>query len=137
MLPASLLTQLTSSNWKERLAACEEFQKVRTYYIQYCNVNSYILYVHIYFVQLLEGMEPAKIQSLLFVKVLGFLKPGWKDSNFQVMKAKFSLVSIMVTTSTVFGKRSTAYVLPVVVDKLGDIKVCVYLIIVKYLCGLR
>ena len=70
-------------------------------------------------------MEPAKIQSLLFVKVLGFLKPGWKDSNFQVMKAKFSLVSTMVTTATVFGKRSTAYVLSVVVDKLADIKVCI------------
>lgn len=70
-------------------------------------------------------MEPANIQSLLFVKVLG-LKPGWKDSNFQVMKAKFSLVSIMVTTSTVFGKRSTACVLPVIVDKLADIKVRMY-----------
>lgn len=80
------------------------------------------------FVQLLEGMEPAKIQSLLFVKVLG-LKPGWKDSNFQVMKAKFSLVSIMVSTSTVFGKRSTACVLPVIVDKLADIKVCIVLIV--------
>ena len=74
-------------------------------------------------VQLLEGMEPANIQSLLFVKVLG-LKPGWKDSNFQVMKAKFSLVSVMVTTSKVFGKRSTANVLSVIVDKLADIKVC-------------
>ena len=86
-------------------------------------VHMYI-YIFMYFVQLLEGMEPSKIQSLLFVKVLG-LKPGWKDSNFQVMKAKFSLVSIMVTTSAVFGKRSTAFVLPVIVDKLADIKVCV------------
>ena len=78
--------------------------------------------------QLLEGMEPASMQSLLFVKVLG-LKPGWKDSNFQVMKAKFSLVSIMVTTSKVFGKRSTANVLPVIVDKLADIKVCSVILI--------
>lgn len=86
------------------------------------------MHVIFVFVQLLEGMEPAKIQSLLFVKVLG-LKPGWKDSNFQVMKAKFSLVSIMVSTSTVFGKRSTACVLPVIVDKLADIKVCIVLIV--------
>lgn len=28
VLPSSLLTQLANSNWKERLAACEEFQKV-------------------------------------------------------------------------------------------------------------
>ena len=72
--------------------------------------------------QLVEAMEPAKMQSLLFIKVLG-LKPGWKDSNFQVMKAKFGFVSLLVSTSSVFGKRSTACVLPVIVDKLADVKV--------------
>ncbi|XP_065911273.1 cytoskeleton-associated protein 5-like isoform X2 [Dysidea avara] len=98
VLPSSLIAKLANSNWKERLAGCEEFQK------------------------LVEAMEPAKMQSLLFIKVLG-LKPGWKDSNFQVMKAKFGLVSVLVTTSSVFGKRSTACVLPVIVDKLADVKV--------------
>ena len=50
-------------------------------------------------------------------------KPGWKDSNFQVMNAKFDIVGTLATKAAVFGKRSTGCVLPALVEKLGDIKV--------------
>ena len=62
------------------------------------------------------------MQSLLFCKVLA-KKPGWKDSNFQVMNAKFDIVATLASKAAVFGKRSTACILPALVEKLGDIKV--------------
>ena len=70
----------------------------------------------------MEGLSPEEIQSHLFVKVLA-KKPGWKDSNFQVMKAKFSVVAVMAEKAKIFGKRSTACVLPGLVEKFADIKV--------------
>ena len=62
------------------------------------------------------------MQSHLFVKVLA-KKPGWKDSNFQVMKAKFAVVASLAEKANVFGKRSTACVLPGLVEKVADVKV--------------
>ena len=62
------------------------------------------------------------MQSLLFVKVLA-KKPGYKDSNFQVMKAKFAIVATLAERAKIFGKRSTACVLPSLVEKLADVKV--------------
>ena len=73
-------------------------------------------------VQFLEGLAPAEMQSLLFCKVLA-KKPGWKDSNFQVMNAKFEIVATLASKAAIFGKKSTACVLPALVEKLGDIKV--------------
>ena len=64
------------------------------------------------------------MQSLLFCKVLA-RKPGWKDSNFQVMNAKFAIVATLAGKAAVFGKKSTAFVLPALVEKFADIKVCV------------
>lgn len=48
-----------NTNWKERLAGHEQMK------------------------EMVEGLSPSDMQSLLFVKVLA-RKPGWKDSNFQV-----------------------------------------------------
>lgn len=62
------------------------------------------------------------MQSLLYCKVLG-RKPGWKDSNFQVMNAKFGVVAVLAEKAKVFGKKSVSCVMPSLVEKLGDIKV--------------
>ena len=62
------------------------------------------------------------MQSLLYCKVLA-RKPGWKDSNFQVMNAKFGVVGVLAEKAKVFGKKSTASVMTPLVEKLGDIKV--------------
>ncbi len=72
--------------------------------------------------QFVTGLPADEMQSLLFVKVLG-KKPGWKDSNFQVMKAKFVVVATLAEKAAVFGKKSTASVLSSLVEKLADIKV--------------
>ena len=50
-------------------------------------------------------------------------KPGWKDSNFQVMNGKFSVVALLAEKAKVFGRKSMACVMPGLVEKLGDIKV--------------
>lgn len=70
----------------------------------------------------MEGQAPAEMQSLLCCKILA-RKPGWKDSNFQVMNAKFMVVSVLAEKAKVFGKKSVACVMPALVEKLGDIKV--------------
>lgn len=62
------------------------------------------------------------MQCLLCCKVLG-RKPGWKDSNFQVMSTKFTVVGVLAEKAKVFGRKSVACVMPPLVDKLGDIKV--------------
>ncbi len=72
--------------------------------------------------QLVEGLPPSEMQSLLFCKVLA-RKPGWKDSNFQVMNAKFAVVATLVEKAKVFGKKSTTCVLSALVDKFADMKV--------------
>lgn len=72
--------------------------------------------------QFVEGLSPADMQSLLICKVLA-RKPGWKDSNFQVMKAKFDVVATLIQKASVFGKKSTTCVLTALVEKFADIKV--------------
>ncbi len=72
--------------------------------------------------QFVEGLSPSEMQSLLFCKVLA-RKPGWKDSNFQVMNAKFAVVATLVEKAKVFGKKSTTCVLSALVDKFADMKV--------------
>ena len=72
--------------------------------------------------QFIEAMSPSDMKSLLFVKVLE-KKPGWKDSNFQVMKAKLSIVGVLAAKATVFGRKSALCALPAVVEKLSDVKV--------------
>ena len=67
-------------------------------------------------------MAPSDMKSLLFVKLLE-KKPGWKDSNFQVMKAKLSIVALLVAKATAFGRKSALCALPAVVEKLSDVKV--------------
>jgi cytoskeleton-associated protein 5 len=99
LVPGKVLSGLLSTNWKDRLAACEEFK------------------------QALLAMSSTEIHSLVFVHTLAGKKPGWKDSNFQVMKARFDLVAYIAQNAAVFGKRSTACVLPGLVDKLADIKI--------------
>lgn len=59
VLPAGMLDQLADPKWKDRLVAHESFK------------------------EFVEGLPGDQMQSLLFIKVLA-LKPGWKDSNFQV-----------------------------------------------------
>ncbi|KAF7653352.1 hypothetical protein LDENG_00084060 [Lucifuga dentata] len=96
VLPASCLQQLDSANWKERLASMEEFQKA------------------------VEVMDKAEMPCQALVRMLA-KKPGWKETNFQVMQMKLHIVALIAQRGQ-FSKTSASVVLDGLVDKVGDIK---------------
>ncbi|XP_055365710.1 cytoskeleton-associated protein 5 isoform X1 [Betta splendens] len=96
VLPASCLQQLDSANWKERLASMEEFQKA------------------------VETMDKAEMPCQALVRMLA-KKPGWKETNFQVMQMKLHIVALIAQRGQ-FSKTSAFMVLDGLVDKIGDIK---------------
>ncbi|XP_048112966.1 cytoskeleton-associated protein 5 isoform X1 [Alosa alosa] len=96
VLPASCMQQLDSGNWKERLASMEEFQKA------------------------VEQMDRSEMPCQALVRMLA-KKPGWKETNFQVMQMKLHIVGL-IAQKGVFSKTSALVVLDGLVDKIGDVK---------------
>ncbi|XP_076879237.1 cytoskeleton-associated protein 5-A-like isoform X2 [Brachyhypopomus gauderio] len=96
VLPASCMQMLDSANWKERLAAMEEFQKA------------------------VEQMDIGEIPCQALVRLLA-KKPGWKETNFQVMQLKLQVVAAVAQRGS-FSKTSALAVLDAVVEKTGDVK---------------
>ncbi|KAK5868077.1 hypothetical protein PBY51_012522 [Eleginops maclovinus] len=96
VLPASCMQQLDSANWKERLACMEEFQKA------------------------VETMDKADMPCQALVRMLA-KKPGWKETNFQVMQMKLHIVALIAQRGQ-FSKTSASVVLDGLVDKVGDVK---------------
>ncbi|XP_009997850.1 PREDICTED: cytoskeleton-associated protein 5 isoform X3 [Chaetura pelagica] len=96
VLPASCIQQLHSGNWKERLACMEEFQKA------------------------VELMERSEMPCQALVRMLA-KKPGWKETNFQVMQMKLHIVALIAQKGN-FSKTSAQVVLDGLVDKVGDVK---------------
>lgn len=96
LLPGDTLTNLFSANWKERLAAMENFTKV------ICSTS--------------KDDIPAQVCVRTLCK-----KPGLKDTNFQVLKLKFELVAHLTRNSR-FSKRSAEFCIVDVIDKVGDVK---------------
>ncbi|XP_026220728.1 cytoskeleton-associated protein 5 isoform X3 [Anabas testudineus] len=96
VLPASCLQQLDSANWKERLASMEEFQRA------------------------VETMDKAVMPCQALVRMLA-KKPGWKETNFQVMQMKLHIVALIAQRGQ-FSKTSASMVLDGLVDKIGDVK---------------
>lgn len=96
VLPASCLQQLDSANWKERLASMEEFQRA------------------------VETMDATSMPCQALVKMLA-KKPGWKETNFQVMQMKLHIVALIGQRGQ-FSKTSALVVLDGLVDKVGDVK---------------
>nr|XP_058951305.1 cytoskeleton-associated protein 5-like isoform X2 [Pocillopora verrucosa] len=97
LISEAVLNQLVHANWKERLAGIEALT------------------------ELIKGMDPKKTSSQVLIRVLA-KKPGWKDTNFQVLKAKFALCQYVAQNIKSFSKRSAFYALDGLVDKIGDIK---------------
>uniref|UniRef100_A0A3Q2ZJT4 Cytoskeleton associated protein 5 n=1 Tax=Kryptolebias marmoratus TaxID=37003 RepID=A0A3Q2ZJT4_KRYMA len=96
VLPASCLQQLDSANWKERLASMEEFQRA------------------------VETMDKAVMPCQALVRMLA-KKPGWKETNFQVMQMKLHIAALVAQRGQ-FSKTSASVVLDGLVDKIGDVK---------------
>ncbi|KAL7862680.1 hypothetical protein SRHO_G00116640 [Serrasalmus rhombeus] len=96
VLPASCMQLLDSANWKERLASMEEFQRA------------------------VEQMDRSQMPCQALVRMLA-KKPGWKETNFQVMQMKLHIVGLIAQKGS-FSKTSALVVLDGLVDKIGDIK---------------
>ncbi|XP_071956177.1 cytoskeleton-associated protein 5-A-like isoform X2 [Antedon mediterranea] len=95
-LPASMLQQLAHANWKERLAGMEELTTK------------------------IHNMEKKDIDCQLYVRLTA-KKPGYKDANFQVLKAKFALIGILAEKGK-FSRTSAGVCIGGIVEKIGDIK---------------
>ncbi|KAM8815141.1 cytoskeleton-associated protein 5 isoform 2-T3 [Rhynchonycteris naso] len=96
VLPATCIQLLDSSNWKERLACMEDFQKA------------------------VELMDRTEMPCQALVRMLA-KKPGWKETNFQVMQMKLHVVALIAQKGN-FSKTSAQIVLDGLVDKIGDVK---------------
>uniref|UniRef100_A0A4X2KWP8 Cytoskeleton-associated protein 5 n=1 Tax=Vombatus ursinus TaxID=29139 RepID=A0A4X2KWP8_VOMUR len=96
VLPPTCLQLLDSGNWKERLACMEEFQKA------------------------VELMDRTEMPCQALVRMLA-KKPGWKETNFQVMQMKLHIVALVAQKGN-FSKTSAQVVLDGLVDKIGDVK---------------
>ncbi|XP_014225605.1 protein mini spindles isoform X1 [Trichogramma pretiosum] len=94
MLPKEILSGLVDSNWKNRLAAVEQ------------------LTTHV------KQMDDVPTQ--IIVRVLG-KKPGFKDTNFQVLKLRIELVK-MLAENYKFTSTVCEYCLTDITEKLGDVK---------------
>jgi cytoskeleton-associated protein 5 len=94
-IPENIYTELGQAQWKARLAAIESF----------CQ-----------HVEREEVTEPE-----IVIRALS-KKPGWKEMNFQVMGKLFLAIQLMAANSAKFNKACGALVIPVMVEKLGDIK---------------
>ncbi|CAB1318242.1 unnamed protein product [Coregonus sp. 'balchen'] len=86
------LSMLDSSNWKERLASMEEFYKVA------------------------EQMDISEMPCQALVRLLA-KKPGWKETNFQVMQLKLQVVAVVAQRGR-FSKTSASVVLDALVEKV-------------------
>ncbi|XP_052581256.1 cytoskeleton-associated protein 5 isoform X2 [Peromyscus californicus insignis] len=96
VLPPTCIQLLDSSNWKERLACMEEFQKA------------------------VELMDRTEMPCQALVRMLA-KKPGWKETNFQVMQMKLHIVALIAQKGN-FSKTCAQVVLDGLVDKIGDVK---------------
>ncbi|XP_028404850.1 cytoskeleton-associated protein 5-like isoform X2 [Dendronephthya gigantea] len=97
LIPANIREQLASTNWKERLAGTEALT------------------------QFVNDLDPKTLPSQVLIRTMA-KKPGWKESNFQVLKNKFNLCAVIATLSASFSKRSAFYAISGLVEKIGDIK---------------
>ncbi|KAG8012323.1 Cytoskeleton-associated protein 5, partial [Nibea albiflora] len=67
-----------------------------------------------------ETMDKAVMPCQALVRMLA-KKPGWKETNFQVMQMKLHIVALIAERGQ-FSKTSASVVLDGLVDKVGDVK---------------
>uniref|UniRef100_A0A3B3YNC3 TOG domain-containing protein n=1 Tax=Poecilia mexicana TaxID=48701 RepID=A0A3B3YNC3_9TELE len=70
--------------------------------------------------QAVETMDKAAMPCQALVRMLA-KKPGWKETNFQVMQMKLHIVALVAQRGQ-FSKTSASVVLDGLVDKIGDVK---------------
>ncbi|KAG1678360.1 Cytoskeleton-associated protein 5 [Nymphon striatum] len=97
LLSADVLSGLYDSNWKERLSAMQTFSET---------------------IRCTEG-EQLPIQALIIILSQ---KPGFKDTNFQVLNLKFLALSEIAKKASMFSQTSANCCILAIIDKIGDVK---------------
>ncbi|XP_034937769.1 protein mini spindles isoform X2 [Chelonus insularis] len=95
-LSAEILSGLVDSNWKSRLAAVEQL------------------------LDTIKQMNSNDVCTQVLVRVLG-KKPGFKDTNFQVLKQRLEIVKMLAENYS-FSVTTSSYCIMDIVEKLGDSK---------------
>ncbi|XP_011314716.1 cytoskeleton-associated protein 5 isoform X2 [Fopius arisanus] len=95
-LPPEILSGLVDANWKTRLQAVEQLS------------------------DFIKQKEPVEIPTQVIVRTLG-KKPGFKDTNFQVLKQRLEVVKILAEGYT-FSVTTSGYCIMDITEKLGDAK---------------
>ncbi|KAJ3162133.1 Microtubule-associated protein, microtubule dynamics during spindle orientation [Geranomyces michiganensis] len=89
---------LSESAWKTRLAAAQAL------------------------LETLQAMPKDTLECEAIVRALSN-KPGWKESNFQVMSAMMSIFQYLAKEIPQFSTTAATIIIPGIADKLGDMKV--------------
>ncbi|CAG8507139.1 14043_t:CDS:10, partial [Dentiscutata heterogama] len=87
LVPEEQTTEMGDKNWKLRLAAIENLYNT------------------------LNEMDPSNIEAELVVRFLA-KKPGWKESNFQVLSKAFNIMELIASKAPSFGKPAAALAIP-------------------------
>lgn len=95
-LPGDVLSGLVDSNWKNRLSAAEQLS------------------------ELVKQMDPADVPVQVIVRTLA-RKPGFKDTNFQVLKLRLEIVKYLAE-NFLFSTIVCEYCVMDITEKLGDSK---------------
>ncbi|XP_076762978.1 msps cytoskeleton-associated protein 5 [Xylocopa sonorina] len=95
-LPSDILSGLVDSNWKTRLAAVEQL------------------------LEFVKQMDPVEIPIQVIVRTLA-KKPGFKDTNFQVLKLRLEIVKFLAENYP-FSTIVCEYCIMDITEKLGDAK---------------
>lgn len=96
LIPEAIATQLASGVWKERLTGMQE-------------LNQWL------------KVEAAEVESEIIIRSLS-KKPGWKESNFQVMAEVYSAMRLLADDSPSFARASASLSMAPLCEKLGDMK---------------
>ncbi|CAK9796545.1 Protein mini spindles [Anthophora plagiata] len=96
LLPGDIISGLADSNWKARLAAVEQLS------------------------EFVKQADPAEISAQVIVRTLA-RKPGFKDTNFQVLKLRLEIVKFLAENCP-FSTTVCEYCIMDITEKLGDTK---------------
>jgi len=96
LLPGEVITGLVDSNWKMRLTAVTQLSNM------------------------IKTMESTEASAQVIVRILA-KKPGFKDTNFQVLKLRVDIVKYLAENHP-FTATITEYCLTDIAEKLADAK---------------
>ncbi|CAH8441458.1 unnamed protein product [Schistosoma turkestanicum] len=98
LLGEALIKQMSDTNWKERLQAVEQIKS---------NIQSF---------------TSSDVPTQILCRAV-LLKPGIKDTNFQVLRARIEYINAVLALSMSVSSNLTELLVPDLLDKIGDIKV--------------